>query len=378
MQRLTGLDAAFLVTRDAVGPHAGHGRRGRRPDHVRCRGSRSRARARAAGVSPAPVPPFRRRLVEVPFGLHVPSGSRTPTSTSTTTCAAPRCRRPAVSTSSPRSWPTSRPAARPHAAALGGVGRRGSRPRLLRVHREVHHSLIDGVSGVEILASLFDLEPDPEPQGHRHRAGVGARARAERRRAAVVRRAVVRVAAGAVREGGEQPRAERRPRRSQRARERELDVPLPLTAPRLSMNRSITPHRKVAFASVPLADDQGGEERARRHGERRRARGHRRRAPQLPDRARRAARRSLVAAIPRTSAPRTSVSSATGSRRCSRRCRSRSRTRSPASQPSRARRRGGSRSTRRSAPPRSQDWAGVAAPAVFSRAIRLYGRLRLG
>ena len=40
----------------------------------------------------------------------------------------------------------------------------------------------------------------------------------------------------------------------QRARERELDVPLPLTAPRLSMNRSITPHRKVAFASIPLAD----------------------------------------------------------------------------------------------------------------------------
>ena len=40
----------------------------------------------------------------------------------------------------------------------------------------------------------------------------------------------------------------------QRARERELDVPLPLTAPRLSMNRSITPHRKVAFESVPLAD----------------------------------------------------------------------------------------------------------------------------
>ena len=25
-----------------------------------------------------------------------------------------------------------------------------------------------------------------------------------------------------------------------------------------------------------------------------------------------------------------------------------------------------------------EDWAGVAAPAVFSRAIRLYGRLRLG
>ena len=33
--------------------------------------------------------------------------------------------------------------------------------------------------------------------------------------------------------------------------------------------------------------------------------------------------------------------------------------------------------TRSSAAPRSQDWAGVAAPALFSRAIRLYGRLRV-
>jgi WS/DGAT/MGAT family acyltransferase len=40
----------------------------------------------------------------------------------------------------------------------------------------------------------------------------------------------------------------------QRTREHSLDVALPLTAPRLGMNRTITPHRKVAFSSVSLAD----------------------------------------------------------------------------------------------------------------------------
>ena len=36
------------------------------------------------------LPPFRRRLVEVPFRCTIRCGSRIPTSTSTTTCVAPR------------------------------------------------------------------------------------------------------------------------------------------------------------------------------------------------------------------------------------------------------------------------------------------------
>src|SRR5262249_54551782 len=38
------------------------------------------------------------------------------------------------------------------------------------------------------------------------------------------------------------------------ARDDELQVALPLTAPRLTLNRTITPHRAISFASVALDD----------------------------------------------------------------------------------------------------------------------------
>ena len=130
------------------------------------RGFGLRARARADGVAAAPraaVPaPARRGAVRA---AHAARGSRTPTSTSTTTCAAPRC--PA-------------PGGEPELAAF--VADVAGRP-LDRRHPlweawvveglehghyafvvKIHHSLIDGASGVEILAALFDLEPEPEPK----------------------------------------------------------------------------------------------------------------------------------------------------------------------------------------------------------------------
>src|SRR5262249_54560993 len=39
-----------------------------------------------------------------------------------------------------------------------------------------------------------------------------------------------------------------------RARDQSLSVALPLTAPRLSMNRTITAHRNIAFSSISLDD----------------------------------------------------------------------------------------------------------------------------
>ena len=45
--------------------------------------------------------------------------------------------------------------------------------------QKTHHSLIDGVSGVDVATLLLDMSPDYVAAG---RAGVDARARAERRR----------------------------------------------------------------------------------------------------------------------------------------------------------------------------------------------------
>ena len=117
----------------------------------------------------------------------------------------------------------------------------------------MHHSLIDGASGVEILSALFDLEPDPQPTASdiepewepehvpndMELLAFGAVSLVQRPGKLI--KAANNLGRGVV-------------RAVQRARENELDVTLPLTAPRLTMNRSITPHRKVAFASVPLAD----------------------------------------------------------------------------------------------------------------------------
>ncbi len=51
---------------------------------------------------------------------------------------------------------------------------------------KTHHALVDGISGVDILTVLFDL--DAGPAGARAGAAVGAAADAERRRAAAERR----------------------------------------------------------------------------------------------------------------------------------------------------------------------------------------------
>ena len=101
---------------------------------------------------------------------------------------------------------------------------------------------------------------------------------------------LVRAAPGAVRQGRQQPRPQRRPRRPARARARARRARCRSPRRELSMNRSITPHRKVAFASVPLADIKEAKNALGCHRQRHRARHRHRRAAQLPARPRRAAR----------------------------------------------------------------------------------------
>ncbi len=119
---------------------------------------------------------------------------------------------------------------------------------------KIHHSTIDGVSGAELLAKLFDLEPDPEPADATDEAVSGSdrtpsdvelvgRALLSRLRQPLD---VTRLAWKTGRAVLDVRRVRQGPSQSKAA--------LPLTTPRTSLNAAITPHRKVAFSSISLDD----------------------------------------------------------------------------------------------------------------------------
>lgn len=129
---------------------------------------------------------------------------------------------------------------------------------------KIHHCTIDGVSGAELLAQLFDLEPESEDsrEGGRTQAKDGNGSGPGQRRdqtpsdAQLVARAllsrlrmpldVTRLALKTGRAALDVRRVRQTPSTTKAA--------LPLTTPRTSLNASITPHRKVAFASISLDD----------------------------------------------------------------------------------------------------------------------------
>ena len=121
MQRLTGLDAAFLAVGDADRAHARAGRRDRRSRPTAPPADRSTSGCAALLEARLHlVQPFRRRLVEVPFGLHVPvvdRGSRLRPRLPPAPRRAARAGR--ARTSSRRSSPTS-PAGRSTAGTRSG------------------------------------------------------------------------------------------------------------------------------------------------------------------------------------------------------------------------------------------------------------------
>lgn len=117
---------------------------------------------------------------------------------------------------------------------------------------KMHHCAIDGVSGAELMANLFDLTPEPEatePTGEREpdkipgegellAYAVNSRMKSAARVLPLVGKTLA-TAANLV----------------QRHRDPDTVVgAVPLTAPHTPWNASITPHRKVAFARVDLAD----------------------------------------------------------------------------------------------------------------------------
>jgi diacylglycerol O-acyltransferase / wax synthase len=230
------------------------------------------------------VPPFRKRMVEVPFGIQHPSMVDDPDfdvdyhvrRTSLPSPGGLDELAALVADLASRPLDRSRPLWEFHIVEGLEHGR-------LAVVPKVHHSIIDGVSGAEVMAAFFDLssEPAPRPLFARQR-GTGRSNRSQ----------------GTDRPTIEGPTAGPRPddqpwapdpipgeveqwrdvlgslpahadafirtvsrtvqtARSLTGRNREVPgalPPSPFQAPRTSINRAISPHRRVAFAELPLGD----------------------------------------------------------------------------------------------------------------------------
>lgn len=129
----------------------------------------------------------------------------------------------------------------------------------MAVIAKVHHAAIDGVSGVELMAALFDLEPVPVAAGQDDGASTAGGDAWRPDRVPTVQELLGHAVVSMVLEPLQLAKAVRNLgkaalRIARRVRDEALDVTVPLTAPRLAMNAVITPNRKVAFASIPLAD----------------------------------------------------------------------------------------------------------------------------
>ncbi|MBC7374803.1 MAG: wax ester/triacylglycerol synthase family O-acyltransferase [Frankiales bacterium] len=213
------------------------------------------------------VPPFRRRLAEVPFGFDQPYWIEDPDfdiefHVRELSLPAPGDDRQ-----------LSEQAARLHARPLDRrrplwelyliTGLSGGRAA---IYSKVHHAAIDGVSGNDILAALLDLAPEgrdlgevPPWESDRVPGSVPLLARSVVSLAGHPVRAA-KLAAGVARYLPHLLRSPARPAIPV------LDRVLPrrgasavlsqtgLRAPRTPFNKPITPHRRWAFCTVPIAD----------------------------------------------------------------------------------------------------------------------------
>jgi WS/DGAT/MGAT family acyltransferase len=115
---------------------------------------------------------------------------------------------------------------------------------------KMHHCTIDGVSGANMLVHLLDLEPGPPPrpepeEWHPERRPTDVELVGQALLARMVKPVQgVRIAAKTV---GSIAKFV-----TTRVRREGPGMATPLTAPRTSFNTTITPHRKVAYARIPL------------------------------------------------------------------------------------------------------------------------------
>jgi WS/DGAT/MGAT family acyltransferase len=200
--------------------------------------------------------PFRRRMVNVPFGLHHPLWVEDPAfdidyhvrQVAVTSPGGPQ--ELAALTGEIAGWQLDR--ARPLWQMYVAEGLEHGH---VAVIAKVHHAVLDGASGVEVLAHLVDLEPVP--------AGSAATAESEWRpdRVPTDVEMITSSVLSLVRQPLRMARAlkhlaESLVRLGTRMRTETVHAGVPFTAPRLPWNVMITPHRKVAFTTFAFDDVQ--------------------------------------------------------------------------------------------------------------------------
>ena len=252
MQRLSGLDAIFLYMETP----SNHMHVGSTVllDPSTMPGGYSFEKLRALVDSRLPLlAPFRRRLVEVPFGIHHPVWVEDPAFD-----LDYHLRRAALPS------PGGKRELEDFAGATFGRPLDRARPLwemyaveglqhgYVAIVTKTHHAAIDGVSGAELTVNLLDTSPqptDPPP----------AEGWAAERIPTDIEMAVY-----ALRSLAHQPQAAVKAAQrtatmalTLRRRNRQPDVQPPpalFSAPKTSLNTRITPHRRYAMAEVSLAD----------------------------------------------------------------------------------------------------------------------------
>ncbi|HUI04759.1 MAG TPA: wax ester/triacylglycerol synthase family O-acyltransferase [Acidimicrobiales bacterium] len=253
MEQLSGLDAAFLYL-ETPSLHM-HVSMAALFDPTTVPGGYSFEKLRdlvSSRLALAPI--FRRRLVEVPFRLGHPYWVDDPSFD--IDYHIRRCAVPApggidelaqfVGDVCSRQLDRTKPLWEMYIVE----GLRGGRVAMVT---KIHHCTIDGVSGSELLAQLFDLEPAPGASGSEPAPATGE-GQLPSELQLVARSLLTR----AIRPFGITKLAWRTGKALMDVRRVRAQgtgrAALPLTAPRTSLNAAITPHRKVAFSSIALDD----------------------------------------------------------------------------------------------------------------------------
>jgi WS/DGAT/MGAT family acyltransferase len=250
MQRLTGLDASFLYLETPTSHMHVASLIVLDPSDAAEPITRDKVKAVFAGRLHL-APPFRRRLVEVPLGLHHPLWIEDPDFDIDFHVRATAL--PSPGTAEQLATTVGRLVAQPldRSRPLWEVwlieGLEGGKVACLS---KVHHAAIDGASGNELTVAMLDLSPEIAehvPEEEWVPDGVPNEVELLGYAASSLARQPLRVAKAAARTAGAVRAVRRRNRESPR-----LAPPSPFSAPRTSFNAPITPRRSYAFRSLSL------------------------------------------------------------------------------------------------------------------------------
>jgi WS/DGAT/MGAT family acyltransferase len=250
MQRLTGLDASFLYLETPSSHMHVASLIVLDPTETGAPVSLEEVK-RVYGERLHLAPPFRRRLVEVPFGLHHPLWIEDPDFDldfhirSTAIPSPGGVEQLTNLVSRLVALPLDR--SRPLWEVWVIDGLEGGRVGCLS---KVHHAAIDGASGNELTVALLDLTPEiayHEPEEEWVADRIPTDAELLGYAATSLARQPVRVAKAGVKTAGAALAVRRRNRETPR-----LAPPSPFSAPHTSFNTAITPRRSFAFRSVSL------------------------------------------------------------------------------------------------------------------------------